>query len=1165
MMVRRTFGPGIDKDEHTTDEAKVIQYIYLKLAALGYNSYSEGDISSFLEIAQPLLNNYKEKARLLSSHLSPIGSRIQGYFDALFQDIPDTDHLTLPEHPFLLDHHGLARIMSLPSDADSYETDIVKSYRTTQGILHNPKEDRRTTKGVFHVCEGGLPIPNDKKAVPKITFARLLDQALDPPKDLLTLPFTANQEEKAQLFVGLLLRPIVVPEVQGVIKEKSMEIRFFAPGSLVSNLDFVESIFGNAGDPHLPENDAALDAESWTGHTGCVFLAPHLINCRKKDLGLPHYDDASERQRRDDMCWRDESEKYNDGRAFKITSRDEKGVIVTIIADNYFGYCKKEVKTQISYSANLFGLCEEEHAGGAIAFPSYDLGEEFQSDEAWDESGLTFKDILHQYRDLMDLQVEEYGIDKKFPDVIYVPQNAHFKLIGQTIRWETDGWERTIKLLPYKHYVLPSGFKVEMKKHITGSTWRLIGTMAEGTLCHKPCTVSGGGKSEISKSIQDAMIQGPVIVADIRQDFDAVDEIMKKDFSTRWSRPFADPRPTRPILSPERSLGSVIKLFTPADDYSDAYNAWLASIPQRVKDLIYIIKRHYDQDWADNWRDYFSVDRINGTPGNELKFNNRKLQSFYLRVGRDIDQSWRIFQLRKDYAASQKVQFEDDITASVVLDAKRLSNLNPDYTNPSVKLVKNCEVRLFQRPDDCIHKGYDRQAEQDLSSPNSFISNFEPLTRKEVIAIQQDIIGFEDYTLPVQELILNYLRNEEPKYLVVPSEPRLVKGVPSKNPRYLQTRPDLANPIEKYMAKIRSRLHRRIPIQDPLFLPVNAVLPGRRNNPADKKSNVPPLAVYGPIHYQELPELFIDFIASITGKSPSTTGFGSEGALTKGPFNALLPASDLNNAFLSYILTNYAGFSSAAGYVGPKYRVDHDISLLIPEIWCRMSVKERDPKYLIENEYLEKVEDFEYKGRRINASLLGYRISRKFVHHFLGRIFSNPDAVLTEDMLAPELQDMEMFVASIDNLSITQKRVAEGYLLDGTYEALCPPLQALIQIMIHGHFEGKDRHHADIRSLFTRDSVLQSQWYKERLYIKQQRDIDLWTKNISYLEGFLQKKNFAGAASRLDVPGRLQGARRHLQEVSATIYLDQLQGTFGADPLRAVSTPLETAAPIQAK
>ncbi len=82
------------------------------------------------------------------------------------------------------------------------------------------------------------------------------------------------------------------------------------------------------------------------------------------------------------MCWRDDHEAYNDGEAFKATCRDERGVIVTIIADNYYGYCKKEVKTQISFAANLFGPCEEEHAGGAIAFPAYVLGREFYARRA---------------------------------------------------------------------------------------------------------------------------------------------------------------------------------------------------------------------------------------------------------------------------------------------------------------------------------------------------------------------------------------------------------------------------------------------------------------------------------------------------------------------------------------------------------------------------------------------------------------------------------------------------------------------------------------------------------------------------------------------------------------------------------------------------------------
>ena len=102
----------------------------------------------------------------------------------------------------------------------------------------------------------------------------MLGFALQPPDALMELPFTSEQEDRARCHVSLLLRPLVIPEVPGVIEEKRSEIRFFAPGNLVSNLDFVESIFGNAGDPNLPENDAGLDVHHWTGHTGCVILAP---------------------------------------------------------------------------------------------------------------------------------------------------------------------------------------------------------------------------------------------------------------------------------------------------------------------------------------------------------------------------------------------------------------------------------------------------------------------------------------------------------------------------------------------------------------------------------------------------------------------------------------------------------------------------------------------------------------------------------------------------------------------------------------------------------------------------------------------------------------------------------------------------------------------------
>ncbi len=139
--------------------------------------------------------------------------------------------------------------------------------RLANGVAHNPRADRRTTSGTFHVTEGGLPIAGDKLAVPKMVFANLFRRAIAPPDNLLALPFTQSASQPARTFVSLLIRPLVVPPVPGYGNKKSMEIRFFAPGGLVSNLDFVESIFGNAGDPLIPENDAALDCDHWTGHT----------------------------------------------------------------------------------------------------------------------------------------------------------------------------------------------------------------------------------------------------------------------------------------------------------------------------------------------------------------------------------------------------------------------------------------------------------------------------------------------------------------------------------------------------------------------------------------------------------------------------------------------------------------------------------------------------------------------------------------------------------------------------------------------------------------------------------------------------------------------------------------------------------------------------------
>jgi hypothetical protein len=160
--------------------------------------------------------------------------------------------------------------------------------------------------------------------------------------------------------------------------------------------------------------------------------------------------------------------------------------MVTIIADNYFGYCKKEVKTQISFSANLYGLAEEELAGGAMVYPSYDLGEEFSGHLHVKRRGHKFEDMAERFEDVMEFKPGGYAIDRKFRDIIYVSEDVDFNLHNQSITWLHEGRKQKIKLLVGKTYVRPSGYKVHLEKPPGNRSWRLIGTTAEGILCHRP-------------------------------------------------------------------------------------------------------------------------------------------------------------------------------------------------------------------------------------------------------------------------------------------------------------------------------------------------------------------------------------------------------------------------------------------------------------------------------------------------------------------------------------------------------------------------------------------------------------------------------------------------------------------------------------------------------
>ena len=1139
-------------DARGKEQAALEQLIELKLASHGFSVPSRRS-DSFRHLAGDLFKRYAEQSRLLSEHLCPPDARIQAFLDEL-ASLSGEPRTTLPAQTLVVDRPGLARALSLPLGKTEYHNKEVSSYRLDNGVLHNPINDRRTTKGVFHVADFGLPVPADKITAPLLTYVRLLRAALNPPADVQQLPYAADWAEPVETMVSLLLRPLVCPAVPGVRPEKRLEVRFFAPGGLVSNLDFVESIFENAGDPYLPENDSSLDAEHWTGHSGAVILAPHLRTLRKKDVGLPHVDQATPLQKAQGMCWAEPHDLYNGGKPFKITVRDARGIMVTILADNYFGYCKKEVKTQIGLSANLSGLAEEEHSGGALAFSSFSLGARFLPDPRIVGTDHRMSDALAILKDTVVLHDSGYATDKQHPNIHILPEDMEIDLASQQASWTSRGQQQTLRILPGHHYLHPSGYKVRLDRHPGAPSSRLIGTNPEGTFCHKPCTVSGGGKSEISKSLNDAVIYGPIYIGDYDADMNKAESIVLRDYSQCIREDLREGQakdPGRSILSRERSLGSVVKLLTPNEViYTQEHNDFLKGIPNHVRAIVFAIKRFYRPEWEQDWKRHFTVDVVNGAPGHELKLDGRALVGSYLRVGLFKSGAWRTYKLRQDFIAADKVQMEDDITASTVVPRRELPGLPHEYdAHESLKISENCETRLFQRPDDAIIPGFDQQAERDMASLDLFASNFQPLSSEDIRDIIEQVSLIDFFSPPMRQHLIKSQRSLSSN--ICSAKPRIVNGKPTKNPRYLQLRPDVAEPSGKYLAELGARLYRRTPVDQPVTFPVISVLSGRRNNPPDEidGKKIQPLCVYGPIHYQELPELFMDYICSVTGKSPSTTGAGSEGALTKGPFNAINATADLNTALVSMLLTGYAGFSTAAGWIGPEYRVDHDVSLLVPEIWCRLYPHERDPQRMIERQELEKVEDFTFEGRTVLASRIGYRITKRFVHNYFGRVFDNPAAVFEDGFLRPEEQSLAVFAEGVENILEAQRKAALLYFEDGGIDLACPPIKALLHIMAHGEYEGKTCQSPEIRAMFDRKTLMESDWYKQRLSTQQASDINLFTRHVRALEAFSSRPGYELQAERLKISDRLAWAKQQLARVSSASYLQSLVGTLGADPL----------------
>jgi hypothetical protein len=89
----------------------------------------------------------------------------------------------------------------------------------------------------------------------------------------------------------------------------------------------------------------------------------------------------------------------------------------------------------------------------------------------------------------------------------------------------------------------------------------------------------------------------------------------------------------------------------------------------------------------------------------------------------------------------------------------------------------------------------------------------------------------------------------------------------------------------------------------------------------------------------------------------------------------------------------------------------------------------------------------------------------------------------------------------------------------------------------------------ELRKFFDREYIINSDWYKERLELKQRKDLQFYTKQINYLEEFVSNPSNVDIMSEMNIEDRLVKVKTKFEEASSQKYIESLIGTIGSDPL----------------
>jgi hypothetical protein len=156
MDLQRKTGLTEDGEIAKLDSRALRRSILLKLASLGHAVPDTVD-DAMPHDMRDLFARYREQSRLLSEHLNPADQRIQEFLDRELAGCGLDGQVRVPSGTLILDRYGLARELSLPFDSDAWHSEFVSSYRTDNGVLHNPINDRRTKSSACFTVPAAVP------------------------------------------------------------------------------------------------------------------------------------------------------------------------------------------------------------------------------------------------------------------------------------------------------------------------------------------------------------------------------------------------------------------------------------------------------------------------------------------------------------------------------------------------------------------------------------------------------------------------------------------------------------------------------------------------------------------------------------------------------------------------------------------------------------------------------------------------------------------------------------------------------------------------------------------------------------------------------------------------------------------------------------------------